>query len=395
MHLSREAKLGLTAVVAIIILIWGLNYLKARSLFAKDHTYYAYYDQIDGLKVSSSVMFRGYSVGQVRSIHFAGEYYNKVLVEFSVSKSIRIPSNSTAEISNLDLMGSKAIQILPGNSIHFALSGDTLTSCVQLSLMQQVNEQIAPIKIKVESLISSLDTLIGGLQGMLNGTDSTQQKGGLGSINRTLDNVEQITANLNLLVENEVQNINDILCNVNSVTSNLKSNNQHISNALENVSSITDSIEAANVGLMMSRINEVLMNVDSITSKIALGEGTVGKLIDQDEVYYNLVEVSSNLNKLMVDLQKNPKKYISFSVFSKTPREVELYNVVIRSSDAPLALDDLLYKKHPSLKMVYSGGKYLYIDGAYKKLTKAESELKQVKNTYPNAFIVKLPEVQK
>ena len=120
MKVKREVKLALTAIAAVVILIWGINFLKAKALF------YGIYDRVDGLKVSSSVIYRGYSVGQVSAIQFTGERYDKVLVQFTVGKKLQISSNTIAAIRSADLMGSKAINLIPGDATTYAQSGETV-----------------------------------------------------------------------------------------------------------------------------------------------------------------------------------------------------------------------------------------------------------------------------
>ena len=112
MKVKREVKLALTAIAAVVILIWGINFLKAKALFDRNNVFYGIYDRVDGLKVSSSVIYRGYSVGQVSAIQFTGERYDKVLVQFTVGKKLQISSNTIAAIRSADLMGSKAINDL-------------------------------------------------------------------------------------------------------------------------------------------------------------------------------------------------------------------------------------------------------------------------------------------
>ena len=105
MKVKREVKLALTAIAAVVILIWGINFLKAKALFDRNNVFYGIYDRVDGLKVSSSVIYRGYSVGQVSAIQFTGERYDKVLVQFTVGKKLQISSNTIAAIRSADLMG--------------------------------------------------------------------------------------------------------------------------------------------------------------------------------------------------------------------------------------------------------------------------------------------------
>lgn len=114
MKIRREAKLALTALAAVFILIWGINFLKGSSLFESKSTFYGVYDSVEGLKVSSGVIYRGYQVGQVISIQFTGERFDRVLVKFSVDKGLELPSNTLAMIQSADLMGSKVVALVPG-----------------------------------------------------------------------------------------------------------------------------------------------------------------------------------------------------------------------------------------------------------------------------------------
>lgn len=116
MKIRREAKLALTALAAVFILIWGINFLKGSSLFESKSTFYGVYDSVEGLKVSSGVIYRGYQVGQVISIQFTGERFDRVLVKFSVDKGLELPSNTLAMIQSADLMGSKVVALVPGDS---------------------------------------------------------------------------------------------------------------------------------------------------------------------------------------------------------------------------------------------------------------------------------------
>ena len=137
MKIKREVKLAITALLAVIILIWGINFLKGSSLFESRNVFYGLYDRVDGLKVSSGVVYRGYQVGQVLSISFTGERFDKVLVEFSVKKGLELARNTSAYIQSADLMGSKIINLIPGNAQQLAVNGDTLRTQLEQGLMEQ------------------------------------------------------------------------------------------------------------------------------------------------------------------------------------------------------------------------------------------------------------------
>lgn len=203
MKVKREVKLALTAIAAVVILIWGINFLKAKALFDRNNVFYGIYDRVDGLKVSSSVIYRGYSVGQVSAIQFTGERYDKVLVQFTVGKKLQISSNTIAAIRSADLMGSKAINLIPGDATTYAQSGDTLRTELELGIMEQLNKQLEPLKKKAETVMVSLDTVLVALQEIFSEDANGNIRGSLKSVSRTLDNVEHASGTLNDLLANE------------------------------------------------------------------------------------------------------------------------------------------------------------------------------------------------
>lgn len=391
MKIRREAKLAITGIAALIILIWGINFLKAKSLFSKNNVFYGVYERVDGLKVSSSVVYRGYKVGQVSDIRFVGERSGQVLVEFSVSKKLVVPKNSLAVIQSEDLMGSKAIDLVPGTSSENAESGDTLQPQVALGLMQQLNEQIQPLKNKAENIMTSLDSVLVVIQSLFNDNTQGNIQGSLKSIGQTLHNVEHASGNIDTLIIAESSRISSILANINSITENLSSSNGDITRSLSNIASISDSLRAADIKRSLVSLNKILGEVDSIVTKVNKGKGTLGEAVNNDELYYNLTAVSDNLNKLLVEFKANPKRFVNLSVFDFTSGKSKDgdYGIVIGESEKPLDVKSELYVKNPDLKEIRRSGRYLYLVRTYKNLKQAQKDLGNVNKSYKNAYIVK------
>ena len=392
MKIKREAKLALTALAAVFILIWGINFLKGSSLFESKSTFYGVYDSVEGLKVSSGVIYRGYQVGQVISIQFTGERFDRVLVKFSVNKGLELPSNTLAMIQSADLMGSKVIALMPGDSRVSAVSGDTLRSQVERGLMEQVSQQMLPLKQKAERLLGSLDSVMLIVQGLFNEETKKNLSNSFGSIDRTLRNLEGASGNLDTLIQGESVRISSILQNVNSITGNLKNNNEEISNILSNVSAISDSLRRASLHQTLMSLDYILATTDSIMNKINRGEGTIGALLNDNDLYYNLNQVSENLNRLLVEFRYNPKRFINLSLidFSSGKNALEEYGVVIFESLERLDINSELYMQNPGLKEVKYKDKYLYIIDSYKKLKPAQRKLDDVIKRYNDAYIVKI-----
>ena len=392
MKIRREAKLALTALAAVFILIWGINFLKGSSLFESKSTFYGVYDSVEGLKVSSGVIYRGYQVGQVISIQFTGERFDRVLVKFSVDKGLELPSNTLAMIQSADLMGSKVVALVPGDSHVFAVSGDTLRSQVERGLMEQVSQQMLPLKQKAERLLGSLDSVLLIVQGLFNEETKKNLSNSFGSIDRTLRNLEGASGNLDTLIQGESTRISSILQDVNSITGNLRNNNEEISNILGNVSAISDSLRQASLHQTLMSLDYILATTDSIMNKINRGEGTIGALLNDNDLYYNLNQVSENLNRLLVEFRYNPKRFINLSLidFSSGKNALEEYGVVIFESLERLDINSELYMQNPGLKEVKYKDKYLYIIDSYKKLKPAQRKLDDVIKRYNDAYIVKI-----
>ena len=392
MKIRREAKLALTELDEVFILIWGINFLKGSSLFESKSTFYGVYDSVEGLKVSSGVIYRGYQVGQVISIQFTGERFDRVLVKFSVDKGLELPSNTLAMIQSADLMGSKVVALVPGDSHVFAVSGDTLRSQVERGLMEQVSQQMLPLKQKAERLLGSLDSVMLIVQGLFNEETKKNLSNSFGSIDRTLRNLEGASGNLDTLIQGESARISSILQDVNSITGNLRNNNEEISNILGNVSAISDSLRQASLHQTLMSLDYILATTDSIMNKINRGEGTIGALLNDNDLYYNLNQVSENLNRLLVEFRYNPKRFINLSLidFSSGKNALEEYGVVIFESSERLDINSELYVQNPGLKEVKYKDKYLYIIDSYKKLKPAQRKLDDVIKRYNDAYIVKI-----
>ncbi|PXZ43728.1 MULTISPECIES: MlaD family protein [Sanguibacteroides] len=392
MKIKREVKLAITALLAVIILIWGINFLKGSSLFESRNVFYGLYDRVDGLKVSSGVVYRGYQVGQVLSISFTGERFDKVLVEFSVKKGLELARNTSAYIQSADLMGSKIINLIPGNAQQLAVNGDTLRTQLEQGLMEQVSNQMLPLKQKAEHLFSSLDSVLSIVQGLFNEDTKQNLANSFRSIDRTLHHLEGASGNLDTLIEGEAGRISQILEHINSITANLEQNNGEISRTLSNFAAISDSIRQANLKQTLLVLQNALSEVDSILIKMNEGRGTLGAFVNNDEFYYNLNQVSENLNRLLVEFRYNPKKFINLSLidFSSGKKDNMEYGIVIYESEDRLSPDAEIYKQNPNLKEVRYKGKYLYIWNTYKKLKSAQRQLDNVMKRYNNAYIVKI-----
>ena len=378
--IRREVKIAITVLSALIILIWGIHFLSATSIFDRDSVFVSVYPRVDGLKVSSSVSYRGYKVGQVTKIEFIGETFDKVAVSYNVKGDLLLPTNTIAKIASADIMGTKEIQLIPGDAYFYAESGDTLQSDQEESLLMQLNEQIAPIKNRAEGLMSSLDSVLIIMQGILSGDEEANLKTSLASISRTIANLESVTGTLDTVLTTNAPRLTNIVTNLDSITGVIYAGKDDIGRGIGNIAKMTDTLEQLN---LIGNANALVLTVDSITGKINRGEGSLGMLLNNDDLYFNL-------NTLLTGFQNNPKRYVNVSVFGgNSDKENVLYGVAVHKSKEPLFLGDMLYAQFPDLKEIHKHGMFYYVTSYSKKQGQVERALEKLKSEFPEAFMVK------
>lgn len=315
MKISKEMRIGISFAGAVILFIWGFNFLKGSDLFSPKRDFIAIYPSVGGLVNSSPVFINGVKVGMVSSIAFVPGSTGLVAVKLMITNKIDISSNSVAHLYSADLMGSKAIEIRLGNSPVAAVSGDTLSTNVEASLKEEVNAQVLPIKRKAEEMMTQIDSVLTALQSVFNKTTRSNLEQSFVSIKNTLKNLENTTSNIDTLVSSQRTRLAAILYNVESISANLKANNHSITNAIGNLSAMSDTLAALRIGSTFSRLNSSLSSVDQMLQDVKSGKGTLGQLLSNDSLYGSLNQATLDLDALLRDLKENPGRYVKFSLF--------------------------------------------------------------------------------
>lgn len=315
MKLSIEFKIGLIVTLSLVLLYWGVNFLKGKDVLSSERIFVAVYKDVGGLEKTNPITINGLKVGQVRDMYFVGTGSAQVAIELVLKNDISIPANSTAKIVSSDLLGSKAVEITLGDSPELAKPGDTLVASVEASIKDEVNRQLKPLKTKAEDLMSSIDTVLTMLQGVFSRDNTANFSKSVESIASSFENLESTTSTLDTLMTDQKNRIEEILENIESITSNLKNNENQLNNIIANFSAVSDSIAGIRFAQTMAHVDQTVNELAEITGKINKGEGSMGMLINNDSLYIELEKSSRELNLLLEDIRLNPKKYVRFSVF--------------------------------------------------------------------------------
>lgn len=297
METKRLIKIAICVIVAALVLIFGIEFLKGINLFKSANYYYASYTDVEGLNVAAPITLNGFKVGQVRDIQYEYDNPGHVKVELSLDKKLKVPKGSAAMIES-DLLGTASIVLKFSEAKDYYEVGATIEGTNASGLMDAVNDDLMPtvatILPKVDSLITSLNTLVA------NPALTT-------SINR-LDNItaniEHVTAQLNKMAKS----ITPALENVNLIANNLNT----VSNDLTEVSS---QIKGLPIEQTMQNVESATGEIKTLTGKLNSPESSLGLLLNDKSLYNRLDGAAGSLDSLLIDVKKNPKRYISIKLF--------------------------------------------------------------------------------
>ena len=296
MKITKEIKIALVAIVSIVLLFFGMNFLKGMTLFSNGDSYYITFKDISGLSSSSPIFANGYRVGVVKDVSFDYENNGDVVVEFMVDDDLQIPRGSTAEIVS-DLMGNvKMNLLLADNPRDFVAKGDTIMGVINSGMLGKAKDMI-PV---IEKMLPKLDSILANINMLLSDPN----------IGRTLGNVQKTTENLTVTT----QQLNAMMANVNKDVPGLMGK---ASGLLDNANNLTANLAAVDVASTVAKVDQTLANVQQLTSKLNNNKGTLGLLMNDETLYNNLTNTVLSADSLLNNLREHPKRYVHFSLFGK------------------------------------------------------------------------------
>ncbi|MDR3679624.1 MAG: MlaD family protein [Flavipsychrobacter sp.] len=311
MSLSREARIGLLVTISLLVFFAGFYFLKGSSLLSSEKTYYCFFANVQGLQGSSNVQIRGLNVGRVSHTQLID---NKgVKVSIAISKDVEIPQGTIAKLASADLLGTKIIKLDLGSGPGLVAKNQELPTAIEGGLVDNLSAQMTPLLVDVRGVISTLDTLLVGVNNIVSVQNQQAITGSIASLNTTTANFAAISASL----RQETGEINGIIHNANSITNNLANNNDKVQQILANTAAATDKLAKAPIKETFENLQKTTNEVQGILNKINNNQGSLGAIVNDKALYTNLTNSLASLNLLMADLKDHPSRYVNISVFGK------------------------------------------------------------------------------
>lgn len=304
MNISKEAKVGLMAVVALTMLYFGFNFLKGADFFSSKYKYFVVYDNVGSLQPSNPIKLNGVQVGQVKSTELLTDRGNKVLVTLEIQKNVLLTQGSKVLLTS-ELLGGSALMLQIAMGGKQLQQGDTLVADSEKGIQALLQEQALPVVKNADSLIINLNRIV----------KQFDQTGYV--LNKLLTTTDQTASGINATIAQNRQVIAATLANVNSLSASLIETEKSFKPILENLKTTTDSLKALRLGETLAQANSAVATLQKSLTALEQGQGTAGKLLKDQALYDNINRTIVSVNKLMTNFRQYPKRYVNISVFGK------------------------------------------------------------------------------
>jgi phospholipid/cholesterol/gamma-HCH transport system substrate-binding protein len=305
---SKEIKTAVLVLSGILLFIFIFNYLKGENLLSSSRKITAIYSNVEGLAISSAVTINGHKVGKVQDIRFTDDKSGMLEVSMLIDSDFNFSKNSIAELYESGLIGGKAISIIPAfDGSANTVSGDVLKSKIKPGLTELVNQRLTPLQEKIESVMVSADLLLNNVNSIFDEKTKSDIKGSISQLEQTISSFEKTSNSLQNLLETNKNAINNSIGNFSDISDDL--------------SIVTDKLSKSDFEQTINELKFSLNNFNSLLSDLDRGEGSLGKLFNDEGLYNNLEASLGQLESLLEDMKLNPKRYVHFSLFGKKNKQ--------------------------------------------------------------------------
>lgn len=325
--MKREVRIGIFAVAMILCTWAGIRFLSGIDIFSRNVDYYAAYDQVSGMQEASPVVMRGVKIGTVTEIIFDSTDSEQVLLRLTVKKQFDIPKDSEARMASSGIMGGKMVEIVPGSSSEMLEKGDTMRSTQVPDMM----EAIDPIMQQVTVLADELTVTLKALHGVVENNAS--------NIEGMTSHMNSITGNIDQLLTSEKEGLKRAVKGLSEFSTTLGNNAARLDSLMANMNSFSTKLAETQV---VENLDKTLAELSTVLTEIREGDGTVGKLLSDEELYARLTQASENLSLLLADLKEHPSRYVHFSLFGQNEEKQQAKEAKRAAKEAKRAERDSL-----------------------------------------------------
>ncbi len=316
MKFTKEVKAGLIALLAIVGFVFLFQFMKGKSLFTTDNVFYAKFENVEGLAASNPVSINGLKVGQVDKIIPVTAKDGRIhfVVKVIVNDDFEFSKKSTIEIFEPGLMSGKEMRINLAYGQPMAKDGDTLKGAYTLSMLNNISSQVGPVKDQLQIVLKRVDSLTNNANQLFDEQNRAEVRLLLANLNRTVASFEGTARQTNSLLANNDPRVQKVLDNANLATISART-------AIDKYGKVAEEVDVQKLNKAIDKLSVTADKLNSVVSGIQNGEGSLGKLTKDEQLYNNLNAASENLNSLIQDLKANPKRYVNFSVFGKNTKD--------------------------------------------------------------------------
>jgi len=316
MTISNEMKIGIMAVVGIVLLVLGFNFLKGKNLFTKKRLIYAKYQDVQGLAKANPVVINGLQVGRIEDLD-GGKAMKQIVVTISLNKDVNIPDNSLAVINPSILGGSATLEIQLGNSANYLKYGDTIMTSLSGGAFDQALKAINPVLYEMRLAVKALDSTLQIINSVIDPTAKKNLRSMIANLNTTTASFTVSSASLQKILNTQTGALTATLENMKKFTGNLNTNNQKLDSIFDNAKIISAKLAEMDFKKTLDTLNVVLDNFKTASEKINSKDGSIGLLLNDTKLYDNLQSTANKLNILLDDIRVHPRRYVNVSVFGK------------------------------------------------------------------------------